>query len=278
MTALTVSQPRTLNPQAVAAQTHAEAGELATAELARLLDVIAAIDDDKWHEPTDCTLWDVRQMVAHLGGACAGWTSLPEFTRQYVRNPVIKQYDELIDAINNLQVADRADRTTAEVIAELRTEGPRAIRVRQRLPWILRQVRLPLGPLGWAPIGYLTDTIYTRDWWMHRADLCRATGQRMVLTPEHDGRLVALMMADLADKLARERWPHTVDLALEGDITPVYRFGDKAEPDATVSIDLVEFNRLASGRIPLDEALRGAVIDGDTAAGRALLANCEIPY
>lgn len=279
MTAMTTIQtPFFLNPHTVPAQTHAEAGHLATVELERLLALIDAIDDDAWHEPTDCTLWDVREMVAHLGGACAGWTNLPEFTRQYVRNPLYRQFDELIDAINNLQVADRADRTPVELIEELLTEGPRAIGVRQRLPWFVRQIRLPLGPLGLAPIGYLIDTIYTRDWWMHRADLCRATHQRMVLTPEHDGRLVALMLRDLARKRARRPQAETIDLELTGDITLAYRFGNKPAPDATVRIDLIEFNRLASGRIPVVKALDMADIGGNTTVGQAFLANCEIPY
>ncbi len=262
----------------ISPQTHAEAGQLAAVELERLLATIDGISDDAWDNPTDCTLWNVRQMLAHLSGACAGHTRLPEFKRQYISNPLYKQFEESIDAINNLQVADRAEQTTAELLDELQSEGPKAIRVRQRLPWLVRQIRLPLGPLGVAPVGYLTDTIYTRDWWMHRADLCRATGQHMVLTPEHDGRLVALILRDLADKLARKPGPETIDLHLIDDIELAYRFGDKAEPDAAIRMNLIEFNRLASGRVALEEALGMAEIRGDTAVGRAFLAGSEIPY
>jgi hypothetical protein len=39
-------------------------------------------------------------------------------------------------------------------------------------------------------IGYLIDVILTRDPWMHRIDISRATGALPVLTPEHDGVLV----------------------------------------------------------------------------------------
>src|ERR1039458_3637986 len=38
--------------------------------------------------------------------------------------------------------------------------------------------------------GYLVDTIFTRDTWMHRLDISRATGHQMTLTADHDGRLV----------------------------------------------------------------------------------------
>ena len=39
--------------------------------------------------------------------------------------------------------------------------------------------------------GDLVDIILTRDTWMHRADLAKATGKPMELTAEHDGRIVA---------------------------------------------------------------------------------------
>ena len=56
------------------------------------------------------------------------------------------------------------------------------------------------APLGKRPLGYLMDIVYTRDVWMHRVDICRATGRQPVLTAEHDGRLIADMVAD---------WAHT---------------------------------------------------------------------
>ncbi len=36
----------------------------------------------------------------------------------------------------------------------------------------------------------------TRDVWIHRIDICRATGRLSVLTAGHDGRLLADMVAD----------------------------------------------------------------------------------
>ncbi len=266
------------NAQTIPAQTHKEAGHLAAVELDRLLATVNAISDDTLENPTDCSLWNVHQMVAHLVGACAGHTSLAEFKRQYISNPLKQEFESPIDAVNNLQVADRADRTIKEVIEELRFEGPKAIRVRQRIPWLIRNIWLPLGPLGLAPIGYLTDTIYTRDWWMHRADLCRATGQNMYLTPEHDGRIVALVLRDLVRKRARNQETETIDLILLDDIELAYRFGNKSQPDATIIINLIEFNRLASGRLEFEEATTAAEFSGNTTVAHAFLRNCEIPY
>jgi uncharacterized protein (TIGR03083 family) len=266
------------NAQTIPAQTHAEAGHLAAVELDRLLAMIDEISDESWENPTDCSLWNVRQMVAHLAGACAGHTSLAEFKRQYISNPLNSEFESPIDAVNNLQVADRLDRTIEEIIEELREEGPKAIRVRQRIPWFIRNVWLPLGPLGLAPIGYLTDTIYTRDWWMHRADLCHATGQHMHLTPEHDGRIIALVLRDLARKRARNRETDTIDLILTDDIELIYRFGSKSRADATIRINLIEFNRLASGRLKFEKVITAAEFSGNTAVAHKFLRNCEIPY
>jgi hypothetical protein len=38
--------------------------------------------------------------------------------------------------------------------------------------------------------------IITRDPWMHRLDLARATGQDLVLTADHDGVMVADVVAE----------------------------------------------------------------------------------
>src|SRR5712671_5886310 len=93
----------------------------------------------------------------------------------------------LNDALNQIQVDDRGAATPADLLAELREVGPRAIATRKRLPAIVRAMRLPLPLLGVVPLGYLTDLIYTRDMWMHRLDICRVTGREMVQTPRHDG-------------------------------------------------------------------------------------------
>ena len=46
----------------------------------------------------------------------------------------------------------------------------------------------------------LFEVILTRDTWMHRVDITRATGREMVLTPEHDGRVVEDCVLDWARK------------------------------------------------------------------------------
>jgi hypothetical protein len=44
---------------------------------------------------------------------------------------------------------------------------------------------------------------FTRDVWCHRIDICHATGRPMDLKPDHDGRLVADIVAEWAGRAPR---------------------------------------------------------------------------
>ncbi len=57
-------------------------------------------------------------------------------------------------------------------------------------------------------LGYLVDVILTRDPWTHRMDLCRALGREPELSAEHDGVLVADVVAEWAHR-------HGKDFALQ---------------------------------------------------------------
>jgi hypothetical protein len=71
-------------------------------------------------------------------------------------------------------------------------------------------------------LGYLLETILTRDPWMHRVDIARATGRDLVLTPDHDGRIVADVVAEWA---RRHGQPFTLELT--GPIGATYVNGDR---------------------------------------------------
>lgn len=280
MTAATSFLTQTDKALAIPPLTHAEAGQLAAAELDRVLALVASLEGDDWTQPTDCTAWTVREMVAHLAGACAAYTSWGEFMRQFLLNSYMMKALIPVDGINRRQVEDRADRTPAELVAELREVGPKAVRNRQRIPGLMRSLPIvPFGPpVGNKPVGYLTDNIYTRDWWMHRADICRATGRTMTLTPEHDGRIVELVLRDLALERQIAGDHTTIDLVLTGPVNLEVRFGDGTEPTATITMDFVEFNRLASDRLTAADALGMVTMHGATGAAQQFIENCSIPY
>jgi hypothetical protein len=104
-------------------------------------------------------------------------------------------------------------------------------------------VRLPFGPpLGTRRLDYLTDRIYTRDVWMHRIDIARATDRPPVLTADHDGRLVADVVAEWA---GAHQQPFR--LALTGPAGGTWSAGAGGEQ---ITLDAVEFCRIVSGRAP----------------------------
>lgn len=89
-------------------------------------------------------------------------------------------------------------------------------------------------------IGYLTETILTRDPWMHRMDIARATGREPVLTPDHDGVLVADVVAEWA---GRHGLPYR--LRLTGPAGGSWSAGSDG-PD--IEMDAIDFCRVLSGR------------------------------
>jgi uncharacterized protein (TIGR03083 family) len=258
--------------------THAEAGTLAQTEYERVLSLLEQVEGAEWAQPTYCTAWNVRQMVAHLAGSVTGSTTLAEFLRQNVTNPHLKEVSDPVDAINRLQLDERAARTPAELVEEFRCNGQIAVDNRRNLPWLLRQVHLPMGTLGFAPIEYLTDTIYVRDQWMHRYDICAATGNRMVVTPEHDGRIVALVIRDIAKKLKASWAQHPVTLHLSGEISGTYCFGSSATAACRLDLDFFDFNLRASGRITAAEALNRSRSSGNPVTATWFLDHMEVPY
>src|ERR1035441_8310544 len=87
-------------------------------------------------------------------------------------------------------------------------------------------------------LGYLIDTIYLRDLWMHRVDSAHALGQPLELSADHDGRIVADVVAEWA---LRHGQPFVLELA--GPVGATY----VSDPDASAaehdSLDAVAFCR-----------------------------------
>ena len=55
---------------------------LAETEYQRVIDVVDALQFEDWTRPTDCTAWDVRQLVAHIAGHAKLLSSPFELARQ----------------------------------------------------------------------------------------------------------------------------------------------------------------------------------------------------
>jgi uncharacterized protein (TIGR03083 family) len=219
-----------------------EAMDLAGGEYNRFLDLLRSLRPQEWRRPTECEAWDVRAMSTHLLAEAESHSSLREMAHQ-MRAYRKAKTGPMIDAMTALQVRDRADLAPNEIVARFEDAVPRSVRARRRTPRLVRRVRMKVDPPfekeRW-PLSYLMDVIYTRDTWMHRGDISRATRRDIVLTAEHDGRIVADVVAEWA---RRHRQPFT--LTLTGAAGGSYVAGDGGDH---IELDAVEFCGITSGR------------------------------
>lgn len=224
----------------------AEAPALAAEEYRRLATVAQELTPEDWSRPTDCPEWTVRELLAHVAGAMAG-TSLREGARQRkVAGARAKASGRtFLDAMNEMHIEERAARSNEEVARELRELSGPAVRARRRVPGPMRRMPIPNSPDG-LTLGHLLDVILTRDVWMHRVDVCRATDRPFVLTPQHDGRLVADVVREWADKHGE---PFTLRLTGPAGGAFTRSPGDAdLKIGAGLEFDAVEFCRILSGR------------------------------
>jgi hypothetical protein len=150
-----------------------------------------------------------------------------------------------IDALTGLQIEERSGMTSAQLVELYTARSPKAARGRRRAPGFVRRRPMPVPqtingrPETWT-IGYLVDVIFTRDPWMHRIDLVRATGAEHVLTAEHDGVIVADVVAEWGRRHGR---PYT--LHLTGPAGGLWSNGSGGQE---LELDALEFCRILSGR------------------------------
>jgi uncharacterized protein (TIGR03083 family) len=225
--------------------THGEAMELARGENAKFAALVHSLEPGDWTAPTDCALWDARALVAHVVGSAAGQASPLEFLRQVRKGrPLMTELGSpnWWDGMNQLQVRERAGLSTEQLLDEWDARSVESLRSRTRLPRPI--ARLPLlnlpAPVGRQPLSYLFDVGFTRDVWMHRVDLTRATGKVLDLDQDHDGRIVADIIAEWAITHGE---PFT--LTLGGPAGGIYRSGAGGDG---VEMDAIEFCRILAER------------------------------
>jgi uncharacterized protein (TIGR03083 family) len=218
---------------------------LARTEYARVADQLRSLTVDAWSKPTDCPLWDVRAMAGHSTGMLATFTGYRTLMRAMstATRAAKRSGERMIDTLTANQVADHAGLSTSELIDKVDQVGPRAARWRATRPGLFR--RMPMkeevgGETETWRMGYMLDVILTRDPWMHRVDVARATGRDLELTPDHDGRIVADVVAEWA-----RRHGKSFALTLTGPAGGTYISGEEGE---RITIDAIEFCRTLSGR------------------------------
>ena len=262
MTTITTSSqviPESVHiPYVTADEAHTLMGEA----LERFLKLVETLAPEDWDKPTACTAWSVRDMLAHQAGGYASGTGYREMIRQYSTLPQKGQLPE--DAINDLQVRERAGHSPTKLIAELRQVGPVAIQKWAYQFRLVKPIAIPHPVGGLLSLRHLMWIIHSRDTWMHRMDICRAADRPFEQTREHDGRIVELVVLDTAKKLTKKLNGQAITLSLTGMAGGTWQIG-KGEPAAEMEMDALDFNIFVSGRFSYEEGMKRANISGDTA-------------
>lgn len=223
---------------------HEAAMDLAATEYDRVLTLLDDLADVDWSRRTDCVDWDVKDVLGHLLGMLELQADAAEQMRQVrAATALAAQSGGLrLHEMTALQVREHSHLTTEDLTRALHNAAPRGLAARRATSAEQRATsylpELP-GEQPWT-IGFLLDIIHTRDPWMHRIDISRATGREVALSSEHDGRIVADVVGDWAH---RHGQPFTLTLTGPAGGTYASGFGGRE-----ITLDAIEFCRTLSGR------------------------------
>ncbi len=247
--------------------------------------VLAALPDDDWQAPTALPGWTVHDVVAHIIGTelMLSGTPTPESDAakpDHVRND--------IGALNEAWVEHLRGESPASMLATFREVTTRRKAMLAAMPmeeWNTVTFT-PAGPDSYG--RFMRVRVF--DCWMHEHDIRHAVGRAATdddLARE-DSRLaldeVAASMGFVVGKKGKAPEGSRVLIALTGPLTREIRvavdgraalvedFGG-AEPTIAITVDGLQFTRLAGGRPLLAE--RPQVVDyaGDTQAGARIVEN-----
>jgi uncharacterized protein (TIGR03083 family) len=219
-----------------------EGALLSRAQYERFADVLDFLSPEEWAAPTDCPGWDVKAVASHVLGGLECVRRPREFVRQYrlgIKVGKERGIDPL-DGMNAVQVREHATLPASDVALRIRTLTPAALAHRMRTPLLLRQgIRPRLHVAGRVSLGWILDVIYTRDTFVHRIDVARATGRDLAVD-DVEKRVVADVVREWAGLHGAP-----VTLRLTGPAGGEYVAGVGGD---VVECDAVEFTRLVSGR------------------------------
>lgn len=245
---MTAQTPTEAASPRVSALDRGVAMRLAEEEYERFTELLAGLTAAQWAAPTECPGWDVRAMAGHVLGMTQMAASLPETVRQQLGSQRRAKRDRvsLLDALTALQVDKNAGLSLTDLVDQMRRTGPKAARARRRSPAFVRARTLPVPQdvgdrqEAWT-VGYLLDVILTRDPFLHRVDITRATGARMRVDAEHEGMIVDDVVREWA---GRHGAPY--DLLLTGPGGGHWSNGAVER----VEMDALDFCRVLSRRVP----------------------------
>jgi len=276
----TASPYEVTDARAIPTLSRSEWTTLAATELQAFLSLLDQLEPGDWERPTACTRWNVRDVVAHqaghiqMGAGLRGFfaQASPLANRGYRRSGMNQ-----LDALNQAEVERRRELPIEEVIAELREGTPRSIQSRGRMPWLSRQVRIPVAPTGLMTLDRLLKEIFPRDMWIHRLDIADATGKPFAQTAAHDGLLVRRTVADVSAFLPAHAEGFAVTLTLNGPAGGAWKLSRGNRP-VNVEMGVADFMRLSSGRLSAAQAATRATVDVPPDVANTILGAIRAPY
>jgi uncharacterized protein (TIGR03083 family) len=211
-----------------------------------LITDLAALEPREWTLPTDCDRWLVRDIVAHIVGWNEALADFSEMTHQFAAGlRRTREFGNPVDAQNEIQVEERRDLSTDELLERLRATSATAARRRRLVSTVIGRVPLYHSFFGgWTNVGYVANATFPRDLFVHRIDISRATGRPLEL-----GGAETRLVQDIARDWF-QRSGANARLELSGSAGAV--FVSNGEPEATIKADVIEFVRFLFGRASMD--------------------------
>jgi len=243
--------------------------------IAATIDVCADLSDGEWSAPTECPLWTVKDVCAHLVGGevwmAAGHPPQPEG----------------LVGIADRPVAERRDTPGPAVLAELREVF--ALRQRQLAADPPDPAVPTLTAYGWPVTVGILLTHRAFDAWIHEQDVRRALGR-----PGNLGAPAAAITRDILQqslarvvaKLAAAPPGAVVRLAVGGEVAfdvAVTVDGNRrghlapwagGDASTTLRTDWETYSRLAAGRIAPPAA--AVEVGGDAEVAQRILENFAV--
>jgi uncharacterized protein (TIGR03083 family) len=247
--------------------------------------VLAGLSDADWQTPTALPGWTVHDVVAHIVGTemmLAG-TPTPEpdvAGREYVHNE--------IGALNERWVEHLRGESPADMLARFRDIIPRRKQMLSAMP-VGEWNTVTFTPAGPDSYGrFMRVRIF--DCWMHEHDIRHAVGRPptdadlagadsrlaldemtasmpFVVAKKGQAPAGARVQITLTGPVARE-----IRVSVDGRAALVEDFSG-AEPTIGLTLDGLQFTRLAGGRPLMAGRTDGIDYAGDTAAGARIIEN-----
>lgn len=247
--------------------------------------LLSGLSDQDWQTPTSLPGWTVHDVVAHIAGTelmLAG-TPTPEVEvegRDYVHND--------IGALNERWVEHLRSETPASMLATFRDVTARRKAMLSAMP-VEEWNTVTFTPAGPDSYGrFMRVRIF--DCWMHEHDIRHAVGRPPAddeLTGADSRLALDEMVASMPFVVAKKGQApegsrvlitltgpvsREIRVAVDGRAALVDEFGG-ADPTVAITLDGLQFSRLAGGRPLMAGRSEGVDYAGDTDAGARIIEN-----